>query len=97
MPGDGRWIAISERDGKIMAKLRRFTSRSCTRLASSSSDNSPAFQRWVSMAKNLKSLQGRQNRVDSMVLLSSLKGLKYRYDTIFQTLKRGAIVSEQTR
>jgi hypothetical protein len=43
------------------------------------------------MTKNPKSHQGRQNRVCSMVLLSTLRGLEYSYDTIFPALKRWAI------
>src|SRR5438309_11327388 len=32
-------------------------------------------------------LLGRQDRIRSLVLLSSLRGLEYRYDTIFPALK----------
>src|SRR5438128_1165664 len=66
-----------------MSSLKRLLSQITSRcLASSSSDNSPAFQRWVSMIKqNPKSLLGRQNRVCLLVLLSSLEGLEFPYES----------------
>jgi hypothetical protein len=71
---------------------------SSTCLASSSSDNSPVFLTLgPDRKKNPKSPLGRQNHVCSLVLLSSLAGLEYPYDTIFPALKRWAIVREHRR
>jgi hypothetical protein len=62
--------------------------RTC--LASPSSDNSPVprLRDWVSMTRNGKSHQGRQNRVCFVELLSSLTGLEYCCDTIPQSGSR---------
>ena len=80
---------------RLLSEWRPSTSVS-QRLAASenllSSDNSPAFQRWVRTSEHQKSLQGRKTCTCVRTLLSSLKGLKDYYETFFPALKRWGII-----
>jgi hypothetical protein len=55
------------------------------------SENSPAFQRWVSIKRIPEVPSGTAERWKLLALLSSLKGLRYFCAMILPALKRWAI------